>query len=130
MASMNFNQLTDDIIVDVFMRAVSVDVFVDDGLFLHLIGQEGEDAGVVPAGREGVKLLLVVADDELSWVETEIIRVESIHPGIQGLKGKIRRLDRLLSYRKKVIKLFKYRTDETLPAQQPRRPGQRWPRGR
>jgi len=74
----------DDIIVDVFMRAVSGDVFVDDGLFLHLIGQEGEDAGVVPAGREGVKLLLVVADDELCWVETEIIRVESIHPSIQG----------------------------------------------
>ena len=104
---MNFKLLTDDIIGLVFMRAVRSDVFVDEGLFLHLLGQEGEDAGVVPAGREGVKLLLVVADDELCWVETEIIRVESIHPSIQGLQGKIRRLDRLLSYRKKVIKLFK-----------------------
>merc|ERR1719277_1930537 len=71
----------DDIIVLLFfMKAVRCDVFVDDGLFFHLIGQEGEDAGVVPAGREGVKLLLVVVDDELSWVETE-----SIHPGIQLL---------------------------------------------
>jgi len=70
----------DDIIGLVFMRAVSCDVFVDDGLFLHLLRKEGEDAGVVPAGREGVKLLLVVADDELSWVETE-----SIHPGINLL---------------------------------------------
>merc|ERR1719277_2273307 len=74
----------DDIIVLFFMSAVRCDVFVDEGLFLHLLGQEGEDAGVVPAGREGVKLLLVVADDELSWVETEIIWVESIHPSIQG----------------------------------------------
>ena len=84
MASMNFQLLTDDIIGLVFMRAVSCDVFVDDGLFLHLLRKEGEDAGVVPAGREGVKLLLVVADDELSWVETE-----SIHPGIYllGLQG-------------------------------------------
>merc|ERR1711884_883029 len=74
----------DDLFLTAIRRVVSVDVFVDDGLFLHLIGQEGEDAGVVPAGREGVKLLLVVADDELCWVETEIIRVESIHPSIQG----------------------------------------------
>ena len=99
--------LTDDLFLTAIRRVVSVDVFVDDGLFLHLIGQEGEDAGVVTAGREGVKLLLVVADDELCWVETEIIRVESIHPSIQGLQGKIRRSDRLLSYHKKVIKLFK-----------------------
>ena len=90
---MNFKLLTDDIIVLFFMRVVRCDVFVDDGLFLHLIGQEGEDAGVVPAGREGVKLLLVVADDELSWVETE-----SIHPGINllGLQGELRRLSHLL----------------------------------
>ena len=91
---MNFKLLTDDIIVATIRRVVSVDVFVDDGLFLHLLGQEGEDAGVVPAGREGVQLLLVVADDELCWVETESIQ-------LLGLQGKIRRLSHLLIKRKK-----------------------------
>ena len=93
---MNFKLLTDDIIVATIGRVVGVDVFVDDGLFLHLLGQEGEDAGVVPAGREGVQLLLVVADDKLCWVETKSIQ-------LLGLQGKIRRLSRLLK-RKKVIK--------------------------
>merc|ERR1719192_1851988 len=69
----------DDIIVATIRRVVSVDVFVDDGLFLHLVGQEGEDAGVVPAGRDGVQLLLVVADDELCWVERESIQLLGRH---------------------------------------------------
>ena len=93
MVRMNFKLLTDDIIVATIRRVVGVDVFVDDGLFLHLLGQEGEDAGVVPAGREGVQLLLVVADDELGRVETESVQ-------LLCLQGKIRRLSRHLIKRK------------------------------